>query len=152
MPASLTLHVLPGEYAVCRLPGDAALPAWAHLNITGPAAPRFVSVTRAGSELSIVLPAEHVPDGAHGPHHEHVERGWRCLGIDGPLDFSLVGVVAGVSGALAGAGLSLFVVSTFDTDYILVRAAKLNEAISALAQAGYSVRSDPVTHFSHDAP
>ncbi len=87
---------------------------------------------------------------ASGP--AHAERGWRCLGIRGPLEFSLVGVVAGISGALAGAGLSLFVVSTFDTDYILVRAAKLNEAISALASAGYSVHSDAVTHFSHDAP
>lgn len=146
MPPNLTLQVLPGEFAVCRLPGDAALPAWAHLSATGPAAPPFVSVTRAGSELSVVLPAERVPADVHA------ERGWRCLGIQGPLDFSLVGVVAGISGALAGAGLSVFVVSTFDTDYILVRAAKLNEAISALARSGYSVHSDPVAHFSHDAP
>lgn len=146
MPTSLTLHVLPGEFAVCRLPGDAAVPTWAHLSATGPGAPPFVSVTRVGSELSVVLPA------ALAPADAHAERGWRCLGIRGPLEFSLVGVVAGISGALAGAGLSLFVVSTFDTDYILVRAAKLNEAISALASAGYSVHSDAVTHFSHDAP
>ena len=146
MPPNLTLHVLPGEFAVCRLPGNAPLPTWAHLNVTGPAAPPFVSVTRAGSELSVVLPAEHMPTDAHA------ERGWRCLGILGPLEFSLVGVVAGISGALAAAGLSVFVVSTYDTDYILVRAAKLHEAISALARSGYSVRSDPVTHFSHDAP
>jgi hypothetical protein len=131
MPPNLTLHVLPGEFAVCRLPGNAPLPNWAQLSETGPAAPPFVSVTRAGSELSVVLPAEHVPGDAHA------ERGWRCLGILGPLEFSLVGVVAGIR---------------YDTDYILVRAAKLHEAINALARSGYSVRSDPVTHFSHDAP
>jgi len=124
---ALTLRVLAGQYAVCRLAPTDDIPPWAW---TGPLA----SVTRTADELSIVCTEDAVP-----PDVARVERGWRALGVAGPLDFALVGILARLTAALAGAGVTLFALSTFDTDYLLVRAADLEPAIAALRQHGCQV-------------
>ncbi|MDR1767609.1 MAG: ACT domain-containing protein [Propionibacteriaceae bacterium] len=119
----MRLTVLPGEHAVCRLGSRlVALPE---------PGGGLVSLSVTDGEVSLVCPADQAPDGAR------VERGWRVLRVEGPLDFGLVGVLADLSGALARAGLSVFVVSTFDTDYLLVF--QLAEAVAALRQDGHTV-------------
>ncbi len=123
----LTLHLLADVLAICRLDASAATPTWAD---QGP----FLALTRTTDELSIVCPQANVPDGVV------MEPGWRALKVAGPLDFSMVGVLAGISGALARARISLFVLSTFDTDYILVKGADLRGAMSALESAGYTIQ------------
>lgn len=125
-PVDLT--VLAGTFAVVRLDPREPIPEWAEGG-------GFVSITRTAEELSIVCAAERVPADAA------TERDWRCLAVAGPLDFSAVGILASLSTALAGAGVSLFAVSTYDTDYLLVRAAALETAIGALRRAGHTVLS-----------
>ncbi len=126
-----TLYLLPGEYAVCRFAPDENLPPelWRQ---------PFVALTRTAEELSVVCPVEAVPPGA-----QKEARGWAALGVRGPLDFSLVGVLSALTGTLAAAGVSVFAVSTFDTDYLLVRRAALATACRALREAGYLVDGCP---------
>lgn len=123
---SLPLTLLPDLLAVCRLPPDAPLPAWA-------AGPGFVSITRTDEELSIVVRQDRVPGDitAVGP--------WRALKVQGPLDFALTGILAALTAPLAEAGISLFAIATYDTDYILVREERLQAAINALRAAGHLV-------------
>jgi hypothetical protein len=122
----MTLTTLPGSYAVCQLQPDAPLPDWA---TRGP----LWSVTRAGTELSIVCEASAVPPAvrAHGP--------WRALMVRGPMALDLVGVLASLTSPIADAGISLFAVSTYDTDYLLVHEADLDGAVAALERAGHHV-------------
>jgi hypothetical protein len=121
----LRLRILPGELAVCRLPADAPVPA----TTTG----ALWSVTRTADELSIVCPVADAAEGAE------VERGWRALQVAGPLDFALTGVLAAIAVPLAAADISIFAVSTYDTDYVLVREAALPAAAEALRRAGHDV-------------
>jgi len=123
----LTLQELPGIFAVCRLGPDATVPAWAW---QGP----LVSVTRTMDELSIVCAEATVP-----PDGVQVERGWRAFRVAGRLDFALVGILARLTAPLAEAGVSVFALSTFDTDYLLVRAADVDRAAEALRAAGHTV-------------
>jgi GNAT superfamily N-acetyltransferase len=122
----LTLVPLEGAYAVCRLAADAPLPAW----VGG--AP-FVSVTRTADELSVVCSQEAVPEGVR------CERGWRCLRVAGTLALSLVGVLASLLDPLAEAGVCVFVLSTFDTDYLLVKEPGFGRAAEVLQRAGHVV-------------
>jgi hypothetical protein len=115
--------VLPESFAVCRLEPAAAVPAWAG---AGP----FVSITRTLDELSVICPESRVPGGTVAA------TGWRCLKLEGPFDFGVSGLVASFSSALARAGISLLVVCTYDTDYLLVRAADLERAITGLERDG----------------
>ena len=124
--AEMDLKVLPGLYAVCRLEATEAIPAWA---VDG----GLFSVTRTADELSIVCEQDRVPDGIR------CERDWRVLKVAGPLDFALVGILASLAGALADAGISLFALSTFDTDYLLVQADAVERAVAALRAAGHRV-------------
>ena len=119
----LGLHEL---YAVVRLHPDAGVPEW----IGGG---HFWSVTRSDTELSVVCREEDVPAGASA------ERGWRALEVAGPLDFSLTGIVASLVSPLADAAVPIFVLSTFDTDYLLVREPDLPCAVEALRAAGHTV-------------
>lgn len=123
----LTLSVLGDGLAVCRLDPDAELPGWA-------AGGAFWSVTRTPDELSVVCPEGRVPDGIV------FQGGWRALGIEGPLDFGLTGVLLAVAAPLAEAGVPIFVVSTYDTDYVLVGEDRLEEAVGTLRAAGHEVR------------
>lgn len=126
----MKLIVLPEKFAVVRLEPSDAIPTWAT------DAPIF-SVTRTPDELSIVCPASHVPT------HVTAARGWRCLRIAGTLDFSLTGILASIADPLANARVSIFAISTYETDYILVSAPTLPAAIAALEAAGHDVSAAP---------
>ena len=125
----LTLQLIPGEFAVCRLPPDSSVPSWLGSGM-------FSSVTRTVDELSIICPANQVPAAV-----KH-EAGWRLLKFQGPFDFGAVGVMASVTAPLAAARVSLLAVATFDTDYVLLKASQLDTALRALAAAGHTVRRD----------
>ena len=120
-----SLVVLDRPFAICKLEPGAKVPEWAGGEIC--------SITRTPEELSVVCDAEGVPE------QLTCERDWRCLKVEGPLDFSLVGVLASITAALAAARVSLFAVSTFDTDYLLVREGDLDAAIRALKAHGHPV-------------
>jgi hypothetical protein len=120
----LTLSVLPETLAVCRLGPDDALPPWAR-------AGDLRAVTRTASELSIVCREDSVPDGVTS------NCGWRAIAVDGTLDFALTGVLAALASPLAEAGVSIFAISTYDTDYVLVKADTLDRAVAALSSAGH---------------
>lgn len=122
---TLSLALLPDLLAVCRLDPDSPLPA------ATPAG--FWSVTRTEDEISVVLPEDQAQPGWK------VEAGWRVFQVAGPLDFSLTGVLASLAQPLAEAGIPVFVLSTFDTDYLLVKEALLERAKQALFQAGHTV-------------
>ena len=122
----MKLHTLDELYAIVRLEPDAELPDWAQSG-------HFWSATRSESELSIVCCEEDVPTDASA------ERGWCALELAGPLDFSLTGVVAALVTPLAEAAVPIFVISTFETDYLFVRERDLERSVDALAEAGHSV-------------
>jgi hypothetical protein len=123
----LDLHLLPGRFAVCRLGPRDDVPTWV------PSAGALIVVARTDQELSIVCDATVVPEGVRA------ERDLRAFVVRGPLPFDAVGIMAGLSGALASANIALFAVSTFDTDYILIREERIGEARAALSARGYVV-------------
>jgi len=125
--SNLALSVLPDTFAICRLSPDAPMPDWA---LTG----GFFSITRTTDELSIVCPQANVPS------EIQCDRDWRCFKIEGPLDLSLIGILASLTVPLARAGIGIFAVSTYDTDYVLVKEKRLEEAVLVLSQEGYHVR------------
>jgi uncharacterized protein len=125
-PSSLTLQILPTPLAVCRLAPTQAIPAWGLLG-------DFFAITRSADELSITCPEMLVPA------QIQAERGWRAFKVAGPLDFALTGILAKLSGTLAKAGISLFAISTYDTDYVLVKAENLEKACEVLRKAGYRI-------------
>jgi len=125
---AFALRVWPGRWAVCRLaPGD-AVPTWA----TVPA-PLSV-VARSESELSVLVPEAHVPDQVTS------ERGLRVIEVVGPVPFAVTGLIASLSQPLASAGISLFPVATYDTDYVLVKEPTLAAAVDVLRAAGFTVK------------
>jgi uncharacterized protein len=121
-----TLSVLPTHLAVCRLSASSALP-------TDIADLPFMSITRTEDELSLVVPEGNAPQGAK------VEMGWRAIKLHGPIDFNLTGVLAGLAGILAKAKIPIFALSTYDTDYLLLKAGDLERAVSALRKEGHRV-------------
>ncbi len=124
----MQLRTLPDSYAVVRLHPGAELPAWVD---KGP----FRSVTRTEHEVSVVCRDHDVPDG------ESVDRGWTVLEVAGPLDFSLSGVVASLVVPLAEENVPIFVISTFESDYVLVRSTDLGRVADALESAGHVFRA-----------
>ncbi|UYP46156.1 hypothetical protein NEF87_002441 [Candidatus Lokiarchaeum ossiferum] len=123
----LSLIILPETYAICRLSP--------HENIPKPKnQDHFFSVTQTNQEISVVLDERDV-----SPDCSTVELGWRCLKIDGPLYFSLIGILASIAVPLAEAKVSIFTISTFDTDYLLVKSRDLQKAKEALNKAGFNI-------------
>jgi hypothetical protein len=114
----MKLHVVDGRYAVARLDADAATPSW----VRG----TFVAIVRTPEELSIVCDEDAVPLDVRA------ERGWRCLAVDGPIPFETIGVAASITSALAQAGISVFFVSTHDTDYVLAKEESFARACEVL--------------------
>ena len=123
----LRVSILPEVLAICRLGPDTGLPAWV-------AEGTFFSVTRTADECSFVVEERWIPSGVQR------EGPWRAFKIDGPIPLSAVGILFSIAEPLARAGISLFAISTFDTDYILVRADSLEGARLALSRAGHSVQ------------
>ena len=121
-----TLSLLEGNFIVHRAPPSAKIPAIA---LTAP----FFAIMRTDDELSLVLPDSIKIES------EKSEPGWACFEVEGPLEFELVGVLAGISSTLAEVGVSIFALSTFDTDYILVKREQVQVAYEALTSAGYQV-------------
>ena len=122
---TLTLAILADTFTVCRLAPDAPIPDWARGD--------FVSITRTRDELSIVCPQNIVPENVQ------CENNWRAFKIAGQLDFALIGILASMATPLAQASIPVFAISTFDTDYVLVKAQDLSRAQEALTQAGHQV-------------
>jgi hypothetical protein len=135
---SYPLRVWAGEWAICRLAPDADVPAWTDPSSRSAATAReraewLVVIARTGAELSIVAPASVVPAGVQS------EAGFRVIEVVGPVPFSVTGLMASIAGALAAAGISLFPVGTYDTDYVLVKDSELAQAVAALSAAGFEV-------------
>jgi uncharacterized protein len=126
----LELTLLPDSYAICRLDASLPEPGWMSAPTT------LLSVTRTADELSVLCDERVVP------LEVNAERGWSCLRVRGPLDFALVGVIAAIARPLAEAGIALFVLSTYDTDYVLIRTPRREAAIAALRDAGHFVEGN----------
>jgi hypothetical protein len=136
MPAhKLTLTVLPGRFAICRLPAAAPIPDWATQSL-------LVSITRTADELSVMCEESSLPAGVlNGSLPDpKISKNWRALKFEGPFDFSEVGVLASVITPLADAGISISAVSTFDTDYLFVQESNLKAAVKILTARGHTLR------------
>jgi hypothetical protein len=130
----LLLELLPETLAVCRLQATAPLPGWAQ-QATG-----FLTVSRTAEELSITAVQEMVPADVTSV------RNYRALRVRGPLPLDLIGILAAIADPLADAGLSIFAISTYDTDYVLVKAQDLETALGVLERAGHEIeRQRPTT-------
>lgn len=128
---SFLLHVLPGNLAVCRLARQDPIPG---LPIDWASSDPLTALVCTADEISLVCPEQRAPAGAQ------VEGGWRALKVAGPLDFSLLGVLASLTAPLAEAGVSVFAISTFETDYLLVKEDNLARAVESLSAAGFEIR------------
>ncbi len=122
----MKITLLPGIFGVCRLYQDQLIPAWA---LSSP----FFSVTRTSEELSIICIKNYIP--------EEIEKNinWRCLKVEGPLDFSAVGILNSITQPLAKKGISILALSTYVTDYFLVREEQLQETLKILINEGHKV-------------
>jgi len=123
---NLNLSILPEMYAVCRMPSKTDIPTWGTVS-------SFYSVTRTSDELSIICENEAVPA------RVKAKRNWRIIKVKGPLDFSLTGILASLVVPLANAHISIFAISTFDTDYLLVQDKNLSKALMVLRESGFTV-------------
>lgn len=123
---NLKLKVLPSRFAICQLPPDSDTPSWATKS-------KFYSITKTGNELSVVVEQDTLPENVKS------DKDWKAFEVQGPLDFSLVGILASLSTTLASAGVSIFAISTYDTDYLLVKEESLEKAIEALTTSGHIV-------------
>ena len=121
-----SLKILPERMAVCRFEPTSELPDWINR-------PGFYSITRTEEELTLVCRETSVPQGAK------CERGWRCFRVQGVLDFCEIGIMFSITQPLAKSGVSLFVISTYDTDYFLVKEKDLPNAIVALTDYGHQI-------------
>jgi hypothetical protein len=126
MQQDIPLTILPEKLAVCRLAVEAPFPEWARPG-------DLLGLIRTRDELTVVCAERLVPP------EVIAERGWRALQVQGPLDFALVGVLAAITAPLAKAGVSIFAISTYDTDYVLVKEDALERARQALTQDGFLV-------------
>lgn len=122
----ITLLPLSGTYAVARLDPLATIPGWAD-------GPGFVSISRTADELSVVCLAGRVPGDVRA------DRAWSCFKFQGPFAFDETGIAVAVLQPLAADGIGIFLVSTFDTDYLLVQAADRERTIAALRAAGHRI-------------
>ncbi|MCB0333440.1 MAG: ACT domain-containing protein [Bdellovibrionales bacterium] len=123
---SLILSTVEGEYSVCRLAPTEEIPSWA---IEG----NFFTVSRTADELSIVCDSRQVPSTVKAEH------GWNCLKVEGPLDFSLTGILASLVSPLGESGISIFALSTFDTDYLLIGKDNFSKAKEILTASSHTI-------------
>ena len=123
----LTFIILRETFAICRLDKDAPIPDWVFQG-------NLFSVTRTKDELSIVCPQINLPKGII------CNQGWSCLKVRGPLDLSSTGIISSISSTLEQEGISLFSISTYDTDYVMVKEKDLEKAIFALTETGHRIQ------------
>ncbi len=124
---NLKLSLLPETMTISRLSKEAPIPPWA-------LADSFFSVTRTAEELSVVCPQIRVPEGIIR------DKGWRVLRVAGPLDLSAAGILVRLINPLAKEGISVFAVSTYDTDYLLVKEKQLEKAVQVLSEEGHEIK------------
>jgi len=125
---TLALELLPQALAVCRLAPTAEVPTWAQTST------RFLTISRTSEELSVVAEQRVIPETVA------CERDYRAFRVKGPLPLNLIGILASIAEPLAEAGISIFAISTYDTDYVLVKSADLDAARRVLEHAGHHVR------------
>ncbi len=130
-PASLLLLVKTGLFAVCKLPATSQIPTWVSPS-------PFFSITKTSEELSIVCPESSMKESSI-PESFSVEKSFVLIQVVGPLDFTWVGILASLTGVLAEKQISLFALSTYDTDYLLVKQNNLNVSVAALEEAGHRI-------------
>ena len=122
----LQLSLLKDKYGICTLPNTAPIPDWALTQ-------SLASITRTEKELTIVCRLEILPSQYQsGPN-------WRCFKIDGSFDLNQIGVISSISSPLADAGISIYVISTYDTDYFLIQEQNLEQTISTLSDIGHNI-------------
>jgi hypothetical protein len=124
----LSLRLLNTRLSICRLGPSEPIPDWAWSR------GEFTSVTRTADELSVVCAESAVPPGTQ------CETGWRIFQIEGPLESALTGILVSVAKPLADAGVAIFAVSSYDTDYVMVKEASVKKSVSALTAAGHIVK------------
>ncbi|NNU77837.1 ACT domain-containing protein [Clostridium estertheticum] len=122
----LTMKLLNEKFAVCRLNKNESMPEWVKNS-------SFYSITKTSDELSIVCSQDSIPSNIK------CEKDWRILKVEGPLDFSLIGIISSISTILALKRISIFAVSTYDTDYILVKNKDIDNTILALSNERYEI-------------
>ncbi len=122
----LTMKLLNEKFGVCRLNKNELIPEWVKNS-------NFYSITKTSDELSIVCSQDSIPSNIK------CEKDWRTLKVEGPLDFSLIGIISSISTILALKRISIFAVSTYDTDYILVKNKDIDNVILALSNERYKV-------------
>lgn len=120
----MNLQIIPGEFAVCKIPD------LTHVRMDDP----FLFLSRTDEELSLVCCSSSVPCNCTS-----IERGWNMLRVVGVLDFSLTGILASLSGTLAEAKVGIFAVSTYNTDYILIKAEQFARALTVLRSSGHTL-------------
>jgi len=126
----MNFTLLPNRYAICKFKVELPLPEWVYSS-------GFYSITRTKDELSVVtVQTDSIPE------ETICNNGWRILKVAGPLDLSLVGIISEISGILRSKDIPIFVISTFDTDFILVKQKDLDCAISALHEKGHSLAAE----------
>jgi hypothetical protein len=122
----LNLSLLKDKYTICTLPKDAKIPDWVLTE-------SLASITRTDKELTIVCKQDIIPS------ELQTDLNWRCFKIDGSFDLNQTGVISSISSPLADAGISIYVISTYDTDYFLVKDDNLQQTISTLSNSGHSI-------------
>lgn len=118
----MKIKILPQNFTVCQVQNAS------DVDFSGD----FLFFGKTDEELSLVCEGGSVPKNAIKR-----EDGWKAMRIEGTLDFSLTGILSGISAVLAGAGIGIFAISTYNTDYILVKAENIDEAAKSLAAKGY---------------
>lgn len=125
----LKFRRLPGLFAICQLPANQALPSWAH-------GEPFTSITSTRDELSIVCPEQNIPADIKA------DRGWICLKLEGPFPFTQTGVLSSFIAPLSGNAIPIFAISTYDTDYVLIKEAFQDAGLGFLQAAGHQHLED----------
>ncbi|MFC1633924.1 ACT domain-containing protein [Planctomycetota bacterium] len=121
----LRLRVLPKVYAICSFDPDAAFPGWTHRS-------SILSITKTPKEITLVCEENHVPGECKKSEH------WKCIKVEGRFDLDAVGVLASIAGPLAQNKISLYVISTYDTDYVLIQTKNIDKAMSCLDKFGHT--------------
>lgn len=123
----LKMKLLEGIFGVCRLSSEDNIPHWCLQS-------EIYSITKTKDELSILCDLKFIPQGIK------CEKPWKALKIEGPLDFALIGILSTISTLLAKNSISIFAISTYDTDYILVKEKDMDNAIKVLSNEGYIIK------------